>query len=62
VSTVQEIKAAIEALTPAQRAELERQLGEPAHPAKKLALPDQAARRRRIFGGRVLPNLVIEAR
>ena len=30
--------------------------------AAKLALPDYAARRRRIFGEKVLPNLVLAAR
>ncbi len=64
MSTIQEIKAAIEALSPAQRAELERLLHAPAEPAmgKPLPQPDYAARRRRIFGNRVLPNPVLEAR
>ena len=63
MSTVKEIKAAIEALAPEERAELERLLREPAtQPTSPLTLPDQAARRRRIFGNKVLPNLVIEAR
>ena len=64
MSTVQEIKAAIEALTPTQRAELERSLYAPADPVAEssVVLPDYAARRRRIFGDRVLPNMVLEAR
>ncbi len=64
MSTIQEIKAAIEALTPAQRAELDRLLRASAVPVeeKKLPLPDYAARRRRILGDKVLPNLVLEAR
>jgi len=62
VSTVQEIKAAIAALSPAERAELDRALHKPSRVGKRLKLPDQAARRRRIFGNRVLPNLVLEAR
>ncbi|MBI5774043.1 MAG: hypothetical protein HZA89_09915 [Verrucomicrobia bacterium] len=62
MSTVTEIKAAIETLSPAERAELERLLRPPAAPSGKAALPDYAERRRRIFGDRVLPNLVIEAR
>jgi hypothetical protein len=62
MSTVQEIKAAIAALSPAERAELERVLRKPVRATKRLKLPDQAARRRRIFGDRVLPNLVLEAR
>ena len=64
MSTIQEIKAAIEALAPAQRAELERLLHQPTEPVteKPLPLPDYAACRRRIFGDRVLPNAVLEAR
>jgi len=64
MSTIQEIKAAIEALSPAQRVELERLLHQPAEPVAEKALPqpDYAARRRRIFGNRVLPNPVLEAR
>ena len=64
MSTVEKIKAAIEALTLEERAELERLLNEPAKaPAEaKLPLPDYAARRRRIMGDKVWPNLVLEAR
>jgi hypothetical protein len=62
MSTVQEIKAAIETLSPAEREELERLLHQSPSPASPLPLPDQAARRRRIFGDRVLPNLILEAR
>lgn len=63
MSTVLEIKSAIEALTPAQRAELDRLLHESSQrPAAAAALPDQAARRRRIFGDKQLPNYVLVAR
>ena len=63
MSTLPEIKAAIEGLSPTERAELERMLREPARSSlPTLKLPDQAARRRRILGDKVLPNLVIEAR
>ena len=63
MSTLQEIKAAIDSLSPADRAELERMLRQPAGALPPTAkLPDQAARRRRILGDKVLPNLVIEAR
>ncbi|MBI5397692.1 MAG: hypothetical protein HZA91_20535 [Verrucomicrobia bacterium] len=63
MSTVTEIKNAIEALTPEERAEVERMLREPPKPAASpQKLPDQASRRRRIFGDKVLPNLVLEAR
>ena len=64
MSTIQEIKAAIEALAPAQRTELAHWLhghGELVD-EKRLPLPDYAARRRRIFGRRILPNAVLEAR
>lgn len=60
---MKEIKASIDALTPQERSELERLLSEPVPSAPvPLKLPDQAARRHRIFGDKVLPNLVIEAR
>ncbi len=64
MSTVQEIKAAIEALTPAQRLELEQVLHQPVPPvtAARSPLPDYAARRRRIMGDKVYPNPVLEAR
>jgi hypothetical protein len=64
MSTIQEIKAAIEALSPAQRAELERLLQQPAKllAEKVVPQPDCAARRRRIFGNRVHPNPVLEVR
>lgn len=63
MSTVLEIKTAIETLTPEQRAELEQLLGENLNrPAPTTALPDQAARRRRILGDKVLPNYVLLAR
>ena len=63
MSTVTEIKRAIETLTPEERTELERLLREsppPAAPSRPL--PDQSARRRRIFGDKVLPNLILESR
>lgn len=62
MSTVEEIKAAIATLSPAERQELERSLRRTTPAAAPLPLPDQGARRRRIFGDRVLPNLVLEAR
>ena len=62
MSTVQEIKAAIETLTPAERQELECSLRQSSSATEALSLPDKGARRRRIFGDRVLPNLVLEAR
>lgn len=63
MSTVNEIKAAIESLSPAERAELERLLREDtAKSSARPQLPDQAARRRRILGDKVLPNVVLEAR
>jgi hypothetical protein len=63
VSTVEKIKMQIEALSPQERAELERLLGEVRVEAPKtLVLPDQAARRKRIFGDKVLPNYVLLAR
>ena len=63
MSTVLEIKTAIETLTPEQRAELEQLLRESSdRPATPAALPDQTARRRRILGDKVLPNYVLLAR
>jgi len=63
MSTVSEIKAAIESLSPEERAELERLLrGDISKSSARPPLPDQAARRRRILGDKVLPNLVLEAR
>lgn len=63
MSTVKEIKTAIDALAPEQRAELERILhDETGRTRTTPQLPDQAARRRRILGDKVLPNLVLEAR
>ncbi len=62
MSTVHEIKAAIDALPRAERGKLERLLRQPAKAKRPRALPNQAARRRKIFGNRVLPNLVLEAR
>ena len=63
VSTLQEIKAAIDKLSPEERAELERLLQESCpEPPQPLRLPNQAERRRRIFGDKVLPNYVLLAR
>jgi hypothetical protein len=63
MSTVQEIKQAIESLTPAERIELERLLLEVVPSTlESPKLPDQAERRKAILGDRVLPNLVLEAR
>ena len=62
MSTLEEIKAAIETLSPAERQELECSLRRSALATEPLPLPDQGARRRRILGDRVLPNLVLEAR
>ena len=59
--SVQEIKAAIETLSLEERAELDlslREVGVPQSPPS-IALPDQAARRRRILGDKVLPNMVL---
>jgi hypothetical protein len=61
--TVLEIKTAIETLTPEQRTELEQLLRESSDlPPTPSSLPDQAARRRRILGDKVLPNYVLLAR
>jgi hypothetical protein len=50
VSTVEKIKMQIESLSPHERAELERMLREPrVGGPKTIVLPDQAARRKRIF-------------
>jgi hypothetical protein len=64
MSTVQEIKAAIEMLSLNERAELERLLRETgvSQPARSVTLPNQAARRRRILGDKILPNMVLEER
>jgi hypothetical protein len=60
MSTVKEIKAAIAALSAPERAKLDawmlaRAEGKPG----RVALPDQAARRRSIYGKTVLPNMVL---
>jgi hypothetical protein len=62
MSRAHEIKAAIDSLSPAERDELDRLLDLTATASKKTSLPDYAARRRRIFGDRVLLNPVLEAR
>jgi hypothetical protein len=64
MTTVQEIKAAIDTLSSAERARLESLLRgtgmSESPPAVKL--PDQAARRRRILGDKILPNMVLQER
>ena len=63
MSTLDEIKAAIQSLSPEERAELKRLLREQGGKASEIhRVPDQAARRRRILGDKVLPNLILEAR
>jgi hypothetical protein len=61
---VQEIKAAIESLSFDQRAELNRLLHDTgvSQSPPSIKLPDQAARRRRILGDKILPNMVLEER
>jgi hypothetical protein len=75
--SVQEIEQALRQLPPQERLEIARWLledlqeGDPgkaesqAHAengVQKLALPDYSAHRRRIFGSKVLPNVVLESR
>lgn len=63
MSTVEKIKMQIECLSSQERAELERLLRERrVETPQTIALPDQAARRKRIFGDKVLPNYVLLAR
>jgi len=63
MSTVEKLKTAIESLSPPERAELERLLREPrGETPKTIVLPNQAERRKRIFGDKVLPNFVLLAR
>jgi hypothetical protein len=64
MTTVQEIKAAIDTLSSAERAKLESLLREPgvSESPPVVKLPDQAARRRRILGDKILPNLVLQER
>ena len=63
MSTVDKLRTEIESLSPAERAELERLLREPrVETPKTIALPNQAERRKRIFGEKVLPNFVLLAR
>jgi hypothetical protein len=60
VSTVKEIKAAIAALPAPERAKLDSWLHDRAKEKPgQVALPDQAARRRSIYGKTVLPNMVL---
>ena len=62
--TVQEIKAAIDTLPSIEREKLDsllRETGVPESP-RAVQLPDQAARRRRILGNKVLPNMVLQER
>jgi hypothetical protein len=72
MSTAHEIEAALKDL-PLQDAQavaqwlqkyLEQQIAvkTSARPAKRVKLPDYAARRKMIFGDKVLPNLVLEGR
>ncbi|MGA2557075.1 MAG: hypothetical protein ABSG04_12465 [Verrucomicrobiota bacterium] len=64
MTTAQEINAAIDTLPSAERAKLEsllRETGVPESP-RLVQLPDQAARRGRILGDKVLPNLVLQER
>lgn len=65
MSKVEQIKAEIETLTLAERAEIFIFLRD--HPDEfvrgaSLPSPDITARRRAIFGGRVYPNAVLRAR
>ncbi len=62
MSTVQEIKQAIDSLPAEERKKLEQLLQPVPRPTPMVSLPNQAERRRRILGDKVLPNLVIEAR
>jgi hypothetical protein len=64
MTTVQEIKAAIDTLPSTERAKLESLLRESGLPesSRVVQLPDQAARRRRILGDKVLPNMVLQER
>jgi hypothetical protein len=64
VTNIQEIKEAIETLSLKERVELERLLRETgvSQPPLGMNLPDQAARRRRILGDKVLPNMVLQER
>ena len=60
MSTVKEIKAAIAALPTSERAKLESWLFEHTQPVTKpVALPDQASRRRDLYGKSILPNMVL---
>jgi hypothetical protein len=60
MSTVKEIKAAIAALPMEERAQLESWLHHQADPNPgRVVLPDQAVRRRNIYGQTVLPNTVL---
>jgi len=62
--TVRDIKAAIDSLSAAERGDLDRLLRsiDGVASAKQIKLPDQAARRRRILGSKVLPNMVLQER
>jgi hypothetical protein len=63
MNTVNEIKVAITTLSREDRTELECWMRDQAgERSAGVPLPDQAARRRRILGDKVLPNLVLEAR
>jgi hypothetical protein len=62
--TLQEIKGAIKTLSLDERVELEHLLREQSlsQSLQRMDLPDQGARRRRILGDKILPNLVLEER
>jgi hypothetical protein len=73
MSKVQEIEAALRQLPPQDQWEVARWLLEELEEATGIAakgqngdyaatMPDYAARRRRIFGDKVLPNMVLAAR
>jgi len=58
--TLTEIKTAIMALSAVERAKLKIWLSDQPEPKPgRMALPDQAARRRGIYGKTVLPNMVL---
>jgi len=58
--TVKEIKAAIAALPIPERAKLESWLHYQAgEKSGRVVLPDQAARRRSIYGKKLLPNMIL---
>jgi hypothetical protein len=62
--TAQEIKSAIDTLSSSERLKLDSLLRESnvQEFSHGVQLPDQAARRRRILGDKVLPNMVLQER